>query len=98
MAQVLREAVSEPAVVPVVTDYLSGVLPQRRIGVSWRSLRELPPPAHQPNLGVAEVDQTFSAIGQCGVLAPSLCGVRRWMCCLLVPRQRNRSGCGAFDG
>ncbi|MBW8172880.1 ATP-dependent DNA ligase [Ornithinimicrobium sp. Arc0846-15] len=64
VAQVLREAVTELKVVPVVADYLSGVLPQRRIGVSWRSLRELPQPAHQPNLEVAEVDQAFSTIGQ----------------------------------
>jgi DNA ligase 1 len=52
--------------VEVVTDYLAGVLPQRRIGVSWRGLQDLPAPAASSTLTVLEVDQ---ALGRVGALA-----------------------------
>jgi DNA ligase-1 len=45
--------------------YLCGELRQRQIGVGWASLRELPAPAGDPSLEVAEVDAAFEAIGQC---------------------------------
>jgi DNA ligase-1 len=38
--------------------YLAGELRQRRTGVGWASLRELPPPAEVATLTVAEVDRT----------------------------------------
>jgi len=42
--------------------FLSGELRQRRTGVGWATLRELPPPAIAPELGVAEVDAAFAGI------------------------------------
>ena len=42
--------------------FLSGELRQRRTGVGWATLRELPPPATAPELGVAEVDAAFARI------------------------------------
>lgn len=42
--------------VETVAAYLSGTLPQRRIGVSWRGLQSLPDPAASSTLSVADVD------------------------------------------
>jgi DNA ligase 1 len=52
-----------PPEVPVVVAYLSGALRQRRTGVGWASLREVPPPAPTPTLGVLEVDEVFGGLG-----------------------------------
>ena len=49
--------------VAVIVAWLSGELPQRQIGVGWAALRSLPPPATQPALTVADVDNRFTAIG-----------------------------------
>lgn len=49
--------------VAVVAAYLSGILPQRRIGVGWRALASVPPPAQQPTLTVLEVDAALAGIG-----------------------------------
>ena len=46
--------------------FLSGELRQRRTGVGWATLRELPPPAPAPELGVAEVDAAFARIAGAG--------------------------------
>ncbi|KNX39291.1 ATP-dependent DNA ligase [Luteipulveratus halotolerans] len=54
VADVLRAA--EPAEVALVTAYLAGVLPQRRVGVGWRTLGSLPSPAAEPSLTVVGVD------------------------------------------
>jgi DNA ligase-1 len=43
--------------------YLSGELRQRQIGVGWASLREVPPPAAEPTLTVADVDKALAEIG-----------------------------------
>ena len=43
--------------------FLSGELRQRQIGVGWAALRDLPPPAAEPTLTVAEVDAAFERIG-----------------------------------
>ena len=48
----------------VVVSWLSGELPQRQIGVGWASLREVEAPAAAPTLTVAEVDASFTAIGE----------------------------------
>ena len=58
IADCLREADAEEVVATVA--YLSGELLQRRTGVGWASLRDLPPPAEAPTLTVAEVDRTFA--------------------------------------
>jgi DNA ligase-1 len=57
-----RAALDGPEVVEVVAAHLSGVLPQRRIGVSWRGLQVLPEPATTSSLTVEEVDAAASAI------------------------------------
>jgi DNA ligase-1 len=58
IAAVLRQAA--PDEVEVVTAYLAGTLPQRRTGVGWRGLTELPEPTTESTLTVAEVDAAFT--------------------------------------
>ena len=53
-----------PREVAVAVAFLSGELRQRQIGVGWASLRDVPEPAAEPSLGVAEVDATFERIGR----------------------------------
>ena len=48
--------------VGVVVAHLSGVLPQRRLGVGFRSLGSLPAAAAEPSLTVAEVDAAFDRL------------------------------------
>ncbi len=60
LADVMRAAAGGSAEeVEVATSYLSGALRQRRTGLGWRSLTDLPPPADAGSLGVLEVDATF---------------------------------------
>jgi DNA ligase-1 len=61
LASALRSATPDEA--PIVVAWLSGELPQRQIGVGWASLRDAPPPADEPALTVAAVDEAFSRIG-----------------------------------
>jgi DNA ligase-1 len=42
--------------------YLAGAPRQRVLGVGWALLKELPPPAAEPSLTVAEVDTAFEAL------------------------------------
>ena len=60
VAEALRAA--DPDEVAVVVAYLSGELPQRRTGVGWASLRDLPMPAAEPSLGVSEVDEVLDSV------------------------------------
>ncbi|MDP3893552.1 ATP-dependent DNA ligase [Nocardioides sp.] len=60
LAEALRAA--GPADVAVVVSYLAGSLRQRRTGLGWRSLMDLPDPAPTPTLEVAEVDAVFEHI------------------------------------
>jgi ATP-dependent DNA ligase I len=60
LADCLRDA--GPADVTTAVAYLSGDLLQRRTGVGWASLRDLPPPSEAASLTVAEVDATFDEI------------------------------------
>ncbi|HSE07470.1 MAG TPA: ATP-dependent DNA ligase [Nocardioidaceae bacterium] len=60
LAAALRHA--EPDEVETATAYLSGVLRQRRTGLGWRSLGELPPPAAGSSLTLAQVHEMFEAI------------------------------------
>ncbi len=62
VAEALRRA--DPDEVPVVVAYLSGELRQRRTGVGWASLRDQPPPAADPVLGVSEVDRTLEGVAR----------------------------------
>lgn len=60
IAETLRAA--DAAVSDVVAWYLSGRLPQRRTGVGWRSLADLPPAAPEASLQIAHVDTTMTAL------------------------------------
>ena len=50
--------------IEVAVAFLSGSLRQRRTGLGWASLRDLPDPADEPSLTAAEVDATFERISQ----------------------------------
>ncbi|MGD9958937.1 ATP-dependent DNA ligase [Nocardioides sp.] len=60
LAAVLDEA--DAGEIEVVTSFLSGSLRQRRTGLGWRSLADLPAPAEQATLTVLEVDAAFGQI------------------------------------
>jgi DNA ligase 1 len=60
LAECLRLA--EPAEVPIVVAYLSGELRQRRTGLGYAALRDLPPPASGATLALRDVDAEFEAI------------------------------------
>ncbi|HEV7172405.1 ATP-dependent DNA ligase [Pedococcus sp.] len=64
VAAALRAAGAADA--PTVAAFLSGTLPQRRVGVSWRGLAELPPPATSATVTVAEVDAALTALAALG--------------------------------
>jgi DNA ligase 1 len=55
---------SHPEDVVTVVTYLSGSLRQRRTGVGWATLQDLPDPAAASELTVAEVDAAFEAMSQ----------------------------------
>lgn len=57
-----RVAPSSDEEVRTVTSYLAGSLRQRRTGLGWRSLSDLPPPAGEPTLTVGEVHEAFEHI------------------------------------
>jgi ATP-dependent DNA ligase I len=61
LAGALRSATPHEA--PIAVAFLSGELPQRQIGVGWAALRQAPPPAAEPSLMLADVDEAFTAIG-----------------------------------
>ena len=61
LAQTLRRM--EPGEVAIGVAYLSGELRQRQIGVGYRSLRDLPAPATEATLELAEVDGACERIG-----------------------------------
>jgi DNA ligase 1 len=60
LADCLRRA--GPDEIPIVVAFLSGELRQRRTGLGYAALRDLPPPAVQPSLQVREVDAEFERI------------------------------------
>ena len=63
IAALLREAASEGAEeIDVATSYLSGTLRQRRTGLGWRGLAELPSPAAEPSMGLTEIDAALEEI------------------------------------
>ncbi|MDR7253963.1 DNA ligase-1 [Nocardioides sp. BE266] len=52
----------EPAELEIVVSYLGGALRQRRTGLGWRGVADLPPPADEPSLTVLEVHEAFEAM------------------------------------
>ena len=61
LAETLRR--TGPGEVAIAVAYLSGELRQRQIGVGYRSLGDLPPPAVEAGLSLVEVDAACEAIG-----------------------------------
>lgn len=54
----------EAAELEVVVSYLGGTLRQRRTGLGWRGVSDLPEPADAPALEVLEVHEAFEAMSQ----------------------------------
>nr|WP_218849289.1 ATP-dependent DNA ligase [Nocardioides perillae] len=52
----------DPLEVEVLAHLLGGSLRQRRTGLGWRGLRDLPPPAEVPTLTVLGVDAAFESL------------------------------------
>lgn len=73
IADCLREA--SAAEVAIAVRYLSGELRQRRTGVGWAALRDLPAPATEPMLELGDVDGAFARIEAAGGTGSA--GVRR---------------------
>ena len=59
LAACLRAA--DDAELPVVVGWLAGFPRQRRTGIGWASLRDLPPPAEHAELQVLELDAALDA-------------------------------------
>ena len=63
LASCIAEAAEAgPADVELAVTYLSGSLRQRRTGVGWASLSELPGPVLETELTITEVDAAFEAV------------------------------------
>ncbi|HWH30816.1 MAG TPA: ATP-dependent DNA ligase [Mycobacteriales bacterium] len=93
LAAVLRDASAEE--LPVVAAWLSGELRQRRTGVGWRSLRDLPGPATEPTLTVREVDAAFTemaALSGTGSTAARTARLRDLWSRATAPEQRLLAG------
>ena len=60
LADALRRATTEE--LETVVAYLGGTLRQRRTGLGWRGVSDLPAPADAPTLTVSEVHEAFEAI------------------------------------
>lgn len=111
LAATLNRAAAEgPEEIEVVAAYLAGVLPQRRIGVSWRGLQTLPDPADAPSLAVADVDHAadrLAAVSGSGSAATRAAAVRdlfgrataeeqRWLRGLITGETRQGAGDGVM--
>jgi DNA ligase-1 len=63
IAELLAEAAIDPEEVDIAASYLSGTLRQRRTGLGWRGLAEVPAPADGATVTLAEVDAALEHIG-----------------------------------
>ncbi|MEN8707182.1 MAG: ATP-dependent DNA ligase [Nocardioides marinisabuli] len=63
-----------PAEAETVAAYLGGTLRQRRTGLGWKSLGDLPEPAGSPSLEVLEVHEHFEAVA--ALAGPGSAGAR----------------------
>ncbi|WP_029289279.1 ATP-dependent DNA ligase [Cellulomonas sp. HZM] len=72
LVELLRSTAA--ADVPIVARFLGGELRQRRTGLGWRSLAELPAPAVAPSLTVAQVDAAFEEMA--ALAGPGSAGAR----------------------
>lgn len=67
LAALLQRALAEGADaddLATVVAYLSGTLRQRRTGLGWRGVSEVPSPATESTLGVHEVHRAFETLSQ----------------------------------
>ncbi|HET7723115.1 MAG TPA: ATP-dependent DNA ligase [Propionibacteriaceae bacterium] len=65
LARLLRlAAVDGEREVLLVTSFLAGRVPQGRLGVGYRTVADLPPPAEAPSLTLADVDAAFMSLAQ----------------------------------
>src|SRR6185436_11980679 len=63
IAGLLREVAGVGAdEIDVAASYLSGTLRQRRTGLGWRGLADLPEPATEPSVHLSEVDAALEEI------------------------------------
>jgi DNA ligase-1 len=64
IADLLREAASGAGAdeIDIASSYLSGTLRQRRTGVGWRGLADVPDPADEATVTLTEVDATLEEI------------------------------------
>ncbi|ARK04065.1 ATP-dependent DNA ligase [Cellulosimicrobium sp. TH-20] len=60
LRRVADDAEAGSAEVEIAVAYLAGELRQRRTGLGWRSLRDLPAPAEEPGLTLTDVDAAFA--------------------------------------
>ena len=63
IADLLRRVAGDDAggaEIEIAVAYLAGELRQRRTGLGWRSLRDLPAPVDAPSLTLADVDAAFA--------------------------------------
>jgi DNA ligase-1 len=72
IAGLLRRAAADD--VEVVVAFLAGELRQRRTGVGWAAITQIPAAADQPTLELAEVDATFERISR--LAGPGSAGAR----------------------
>ena len=63
LAELLRRTASDsPDDIETVASYLAGSLRQRRTGLGWRGLQDIPPAAATPGLTVSEVNSVFEQL------------------------------------
>jgi DNA ligase-1 len=71
----LVAAESGPREVALVTAFLSGRVPHGRLGVGYRTITSLPPPAEAPSLALADIDAAFTTLATAS--GPGSAAVRR---------------------
>ncbi|WP_285780815.1 ATP-dependent DNA ligase [Microtetraspora sp. NBRC 13810] len=106
LADLLRRV--GPAEAEIAMAYLSGELPQRQIGVGWRSLRDLPGPRQVATMTLSQVDDLLGRIkAQSGpgsqaarktLVAELFCGVTRLEQAFLLRLLSGELRQGALDG
>ncbi|MET7132895.1 ATP-dependent DNA ligase [Cellulosimicrobium sp. MI9406] len=64
LRRVADDAEAGSAEVEIAVAYLAGELRQRRTGLGWRSLRDLPAPAEEPGLTLTDVDAAFARMAE----------------------------------
>ncbi len=112
LAHVLQETVAAYGrghhCIEVVADYVAGTLPQRRVGVSWRGLRDLPPSAEVATLTIEQTDAALTSLAALsgsgaasrrrkavrGLFARASAAEQRWLAALITGELRQ----GASDG